>query len=117
MTKAFIDAGTLKDISFQKMILIFLVIFPYSLIIMKNIIGFSMDLSEFDLWWLVCCKKRHFSNSKIYFYEPVWKKNGNSHNKILMEIYGVEICYIDCKENDFKDFYLRFIEKFSSHNL
>lgn len=34
------------------------------------VFGFGYDLAETDLWWLACCKKRHFPDTKLIFFEP-----------------------------------------------
>ena len=33
-------------------------------------VGFGFDLSEIDLWWLVDCKRRHFSNARLHIFTP-----------------------------------------------
>lgn len=33
-------------------------------------VGFGFDLSEIDLWWLVDCKRRHFSNTRLHIFTP-----------------------------------------------
>lgn len=70
-----------------------------------HILGFSMDLAEVDLWWLLCCKKRHFPDSKIYFYEPNGKSIFNSEKELLMKAYGVEIRTEEDFKGNYKDFY------------
>ena len=71
------------------------------------VIGMGMDLAEVDLWWLICCKKRHFPNTKIYFYEP--EKDTPAEKKMLLETYGVEIKSLgitcDSGEYDYKGYY------------
>ncbi|MBO4374859.1 MAG: hypothetical protein J5829_07105 [Lachnospiraceae bacterium] len=43
----------------------------YFLIGNVYIVGFGLNPSEMDIWWLINCKKRHFPEAgKIYFYEP-----------------------------------------------
>lgn len=53
-----------------------------------HIIGLGMDFSEMDLWWLVCCKKRNFSDTKIYFYEA--SEDLAPSKRMLMNAYGIE---------------------------
>ena len=55
-----------------------------------HVIGLQMDISESDLWWLICCKKRNFPETKIYYY--TLKKENNAKD-LLMQSYGVEIVY------------------------
>ena len=74
-------------------------------------VGFGMDLCETDIWWLVCCKKRYFPDSKIYFYVPEWDLPKNDSRRLLMETYGVVIQEIDC--SDYKSFYEIILNKFS----
>jgi hypothetical protein len=55
------------------------------------IVGFGMDLSEMDIWWLINQKKRNFSDcGKIYYYEPNLDAGRNLKLKLLAEAYGVE---------------------------
>jgi hypothetical protein len=51
------------------------------------ILGLGMDLSELDLWWLVNCKKRHFSDTQVVLYKPDLK----TEERLLAEAYGVKI--------------------------
>jgi hypothetical protein len=56
------------------------------------IVGFGMNLSEMDIWWLINQKKRNFSDcGKIYFYEPNLDGEGKFDIKMLAEAYGVEV--------------------------
>ena len=69
-----------------------------------HVIGLQMDISESDLWWLICCKKRNFPDTKICYYTL---KKENHAKELLMQSYGVEIVYgadLDIKE-DYLDFY------------
>ena len=52
-----------------------------------HIVGMGMDLSEMDLWWLSCCKKRNFPDRLTRFYDPEFKDNQKS---LLMNCYGIE---------------------------
>ena len=74
-----------------------------------HIIGFSMDLAEVDLWWLLCCKKRHFPDSKVYFYEPDGKYIFQSEKELLMKAYGVKIITEEEFTGDYREFYLKSI--------
>lgn len=73
-----------------------------------HILGLGMDFTENDLWWLVCCKKRHFPNSRIYFYEPA--ENISPEKRMMMECYGIIIPELHVVDNDYGGFYERAIE-------
>jgi len=67
-------------------------------------VGFGFDISELDLWWLACCKKRNFSATKIYFYTH--KKNDEIRLKALFDSYGIEICnHIKLVNENYLKFY------------
>lgn len=57
------------------------------------VVGFGMDFSEFDLWWLLNRKKREkASRGTVYFYEGS-KKEGNTEEKTeLLRLLGVQVC-------------------------
>lgn len=57
----------------------------YFLIGEVHIVGLGMSLSEFDLWWLVNCKKRHFPDRKVILY----KGDIKAEEEFLAEAYGV----------------------------
>ena len=70
------------------------------------IMGFGLDLAEMDLWWLICCKKRYYSNTKIILYEA--KDKIDIQRKMMLETYGIEICdKIKVINDNYKDFYDR----------
>lgn len=69
------------------------------------VIGLQMDISESDLWWLICCKKRNFPETKIYYYTL---KKEITEKELLMQSYGVEIiCGEDLrvKKGDYLNLY------------
>ena len=76
-------------------------------------VGFGMDLCEADIWWLACCKKRHFPDSRIYFYVPEWDLPKDDPRRILMNAYGIVIREISCPEKDFSAFYEEILKDFS----
>lgn len=76
-------------------------------------VGFGMDLCEADIWWLACCKKRHFPDSRIYFYVPEWDLPKDDPRRILMNAYGIVIREISCPEKDFSAFYEVILKEFS----
>lgn len=76
-------------------------------------VGFGMDLCESDIWWLVCCKKRHFPDSRIYFYVPEWDMPEDDPRRILMNAYGIIIREISCPEKDFNAFYEEILKRLS----
>ena len=61
------------------------------------IIGFGMDFSEMDIWWLINLKKREFANcGKIHWYEA--GSNGREATKLLAECYNVEVANVKSNE-------------------
>ena len=64
-----------------------------------HMLGFGMDTSEFELWWLTCCKQRNFSDSKIYFYT----RGIEPERELLMRSYGIQI--INCEGERYLDSY------------
>lgn len=53
------------------------------------VMGFGMDLSEIDFWWLACCKRRNFPETNIYVYEPNLAKD--NVKRIMAETYGIKL--------------------------
>lgn len=76
-------------------------------------VGFGMDLCEADIWWLACCKKRHFPDSRIFFYVPEWDLPKNDPRRILMNAYGIVVREISCPKSDFSAFYEKILKEFS----
>lgn len=52
------------------------------------ILGLGMYMCETDLWYLACCKKRNFPDTKIYFYDLEIKEISQ---RKLMEAYNIQI--------------------------
>lgn len=80
----------------------------------KNVymMGFGMDFNETDLWWLICCKKRHFPDAKVYFYQPA--KDISEEKRLMLTTYNVAIIddlpfdgdyvkFMNCAINDIKN--------------
>ena len=65
-------------------------------------IGFGMDLCEFDIWWLAECKRRNFPDTKIHLYKP-WKDIKDC-DRILMQSYGIIVENINFDGN-YKRYY------------
>ena len=76
-------------------------------------VGFGMDLCEADIWWLACCKKRHFPDRKIYYYVPAWEMSADDPKRILMNAYGIVIREIHCQNNDYSEFYEKTLKELS----
>lgn len=58
------------------------------------IAGFGLDLSEADIWYLACCKNRHFPEARTVYYTPVSAsgvKDLKDEEKAMMEAYGIEV--------------------------
>lgn len=58
----------------------------YFLIADVYIIGFQMDFSESDIWWLLSYKRNVNPESKVFFFQPYI----NDDMKLMIESYGVE---------------------------
>ena len=72
-----------------------------------HVIGLQMDISESDLWWLICCKKRNFPETKICYYTL---KKEITAKELLMQSYGVAIiCGEDLgiKKDEYLNLYRR----------
>lgn len=84
---------------------------PYSwidLFLLSNvhIVGFGLDASEMDIWWLINCKKRHFPDTgKIYFYEPNLDKPEKYALRSLTEVFDIECFSSTVNNNGYKAFY------------
>ena len=52
------------------------------------ILGLGMYLCESDLWYLLCCKKRNFPETKTYFYDKECK---DQTINVMLKTYGVNI--------------------------
>lgn len=52
------------------------------------ILGFNFDLSESDLWWLLCCKNLHFAESNVTMYID---DGITDEKRVMLESYGVKI--------------------------
>lgn len=76
-------------------------------------LGFGMDLSESDIWYLTCCKKRNFPKTKIYLFMPC--RNGKPEKDIafikMLECYGVSVIYENQKGKDYLNFYNKCIDR------
>lgn len=68
------------------------------------ILGLGMYLCESDLWYLLCCKKRNFPNTKAYYYDLSINDAGIRR---MLEAYNVKIIDgIMLKASSYKtDFY------------
>lgn len=70
------------------------------------ILGLEMYLAETDLWWLACCKKRNFPDTKIFFY----KSDGSPHKNCQMMMQAYNFQHINLHfgkdEDRYKDYYL-----------
>lgn len=72
-------------------------------------LGFGFDTSELDLWWLACCKKRHFPETRIHFYTD--KQEIDKGFKAMLDSYNIEIHNeIAVKGSNYVKFYENVIE-------
>ena len=59
-------------------------------------LGFGMEFSEIDLWWLLNRKKReNADHGKVYFYTPGGEKF--SEKEELLKLLEVNVVHCDCK--------------------
>lgn len=71
-----------------------------------HILGFGLDTSEIDIWWLICCKKRNFPDTKIYYYAPKDEEHPLSKGKeALLKAYDIEIINDIPFDGEYKQFY------------
>ena len=70
-----------------------------------HIIGFSMDPAEMDLWWMLCCKKRNFPDTEVFFYEPNNMSINRSEKELLLKAYGVNIVAEEAFNGNYKKYY------------
>ena len=62
----------------------------YFLIGNVYIIGFGMDPSEMDIWWLINCKKRNFNDlGNIFLYEPNLGNKSRFAIKALCDTFNI----------------------------
>lgn len=85
-----------------------------------HILGFSLDYSETDIWWLLNKRARFSSeekiNNKVYFYTS----NICDEKKELLKAFNVEVVIIDKIGDSFEDMYSAAINKikvFLNQNL
>lgn len=76
-----------------------------------HILGFNIDFAEFDIWWLICHKKRLFPCSKIYLYSR--NDSLTADKRVMLEAYGVEI--IDIAAESWLEFYNIAIQTINSN--
>lgn len=80
----------------------------YFLIGNVHMLGFAWDLSESDLWWLACCKKRNFTETEIVFHTMRRNEIDGTGKQLMMKLYGVKI---ECPEVlDYRGYYEKTIE-------
>lgn len=71
------------------------------------IVGFGLDVSELDLWWLINCKKRHFPETKIVLYKP----DITLEQRLIAESYKIEIKSDGLIDNNYKEYYQKVYEE------
>lgn len=74
-----------------------------------HILGFGLDTSEADIWWLIGCKKRNFPDTKIFYYEP--EEKISKGKKALLRAYDIEIIDDIPFNGEYKRFYVNAIEE------
>ena len=73
-----------------------------------HMLGFGMDFSETDIWWLACCKKRN-GQGKIYFHTMLG--DITEEKKLLMDTYGIEVVF-GKNNQEYKEFYNSFLNSY-----
>ncbi len=80
-----------------------------------HILGFSLDYSETDIWWLLNKRARFLSeatiNNKIYFYTH----NISDEKKGLLEAFSVQVITIEVIGDNFEDMYWSAIKKINAN--
>ena len=67
------------------------------------ILGFGLYLCESDVWYLLCCKKRNFPQTRTIFYDL---QNEDLPKSYMLGAYGVSIVTgKDLAVSDYSDFY------------
>ena len=72
------------------------------------VLGFGMDPSELDLWWLARCKARKFPETKIYLFD----KYVHEERKLMFPACGIE--YVDVPAETDEEFYTKALDKIES---
>lgn len=78
------------------------------------IVGLGLDQSEFDLWWLINCKKRHSKElleGNVFWFEPNLANKVNFAKRQLAEVNDVKIIDESVGKRDFKNYYENLIKK------
>lgn len=91
-----------------------------------HIIGFGLDYSETDIWWILNKRARLRKENlkdkiknKIYFYCAESEKEEDIQKQKLLESFDVTVEQIDTKRNPHlrESDYLRIIQKYLNHSL
>lgn len=72
-----------------------------------HIVGFGLDLSELDLWWLINCKMRNFSHTTITWY----KSSITPGQQLLAEACGIKVVSDTAPGKDYPTYYRRLAEQ------
>ena len=76
-------------------------------------LGFGFDVSEMDLWWLLCRKKRErAAHGSVLFFEP--ERSSAETKNALLTTYGVERIPLgarDLRSGDYQGFYERAVDE------
>ena len=76
-------------------------------------VGFGFDVSEMDLWWLLCRKKRErAAHGSVLFFEP--DRTSAETKNALLNAYGVKRFPLgarDLKSSDYQEFYERAVNE------
>lgn len=77
------------------------------------ILGLGLDPSEFDMWWLINCKKRHKSETnsgKIYWFEPNLDTREYAYKKLLAKDNDIEVITEKIGKKEYREYYKRAIQ-------
>ena len=61
------------------------------------VIGCGLDLCEYDLYFLLCCKKRHFNHTTTTLFVPA-SEVLDTEKEMILRTYGVKIERIEGKQ-------------------
>lgn len=73
-----------------------------------HILGFGLDFSEIDIWWILNKRQRDLEikklpiKNKIYYYDVSYKQEEQQAKYDLLKGFGVEVIAVDLKGDDWK---------------
>ena len=75
-------------------------------------LGYSLDYSEFDIWWLLSRRLRENAEiGNVYFYDPINKKQNSHYKHEALKMRGVNVETFGCDVSDDSSMYNEFYSK------